>query len=67
MREPRALWLILVGIAAAHAVFASLVSVSYTATYGLSRWTLKPDTTAIFPFLLLITLRCGSAMRSGRR
>jgi two-component sensor histidine kinase len=54
MREPRALWLILVGIAAVHAVFASLVSVGYTATYGLSRWTLKPDTPAIFPFLLLI-------------
>ena len=54
MREPRALWLILVCIAAVHAVFASVVSVGYTATYGLSRWTLKPDTPAIFPFLLLI-------------
>ncbi len=53
-REPRALWLILIAIAALHAVFASIVSVSFTATYGLSRWTLRPDTTAIFPYLLLI-------------
>jgi two-component system, LytTR family, sensor kinase len=53
---PRALWLILIAIAAGYAVFASLVSVSYTAVYGLSRWTLKPDSTAIFPFLILINL-----------
>ena len=53
---PRALWLVLLAICAAHAVFASLVSVGYTAVYGLSRWTLKPDTTAIFPFLVLINL-----------
>lgn len=55
-REPRALWLILIAIAAGYAVFASTVSVSYTAVYGLSRWTLKPDSTAIFPFLVLINL-----------
>ena len=55
-REPRALWLLLIGICAAYAVFASLVSVGYTAIYGISRWTLKPDTTAIFPFLVLINL-----------
>lgn len=54
--EPRALWLMLLAIAAGYAVFASLVSVSYTAVYGLSRWTLKPDSTAIFPFLVLINL-----------
>jgi two-component system LytT family sensor kinase len=56
MREPRALWLLLIAISAAYAVFASLVSVSYTAVYGLSRWTLKPDTTAIFPYLILMNL-----------
>jgi signal transduction histidine kinase len=56
MREPRALWLMLMAIAAGHAVFASLVSVGFTATYGLSRWTLKPDTVAIFPYLLLINV-----------
>lgn len=55
-REPRALWLILIAICAAYAVFASVVSVGYTAVYGLSRWSLKPDTTAIFPFLVLINL-----------
>ncbi|HJU44143.1 MAG TPA: histidine kinase [Vicinamibacterales bacterium] len=54
--RPRALWLMLLAIAAGYAVFASVVSVSYTAVYGLSRWTLRPDTTAIFPFLLLINL-----------
>ena len=46
----------LIAIAAGYALFASLVSVSYTAVYGLSRWTLKPDSTAIFPFLVLINL-----------
>ena len=56
LREPRALWFLLIGICAAYAVFASTVSVGYTAIYGLSRWTLKPDTTAIFPFLVLINL-----------
>jgi len=56
LREPRAVWLILIAISAGYAVFASLVSVSYTAAYGLSRWTLKPDTTAIFPYLVLINL-----------
>ncbi len=55
-REPRALWFFLIGICAAYAVFASTVSVGYTAIYGLSRWSLKPDTTAIFPFLVLINL-----------
>src|SRR5688572_26025175 len=55
-REPRALWLFLIAISAAYAVFASTVSVGYTALYGLSRWTLKPDTTAIFPFLVLMNL-----------
>lgn len=56
MREPRALWLLLIVICAAYAVFASLVSVGYTAIYGLSRWSLKADTTAIFPYLVLINL-----------
>jgi two-component system LytT family sensor kinase len=55
-REPRALWLFLIAISAAYAVFASTVSVGYTAIYGLSRWTLRPDTTAIFPFLILMNL-----------
>jgi two-component system LytT family sensor kinase len=53
---PRSLWLVLLAICAAYAVFASVVSVGFTAIYGLSRWTLKPDTTAIFPFLVLINL-----------
>ena len=53
---PRALWLVLLAICAVYAVFASVVSVGFTAVYGLSRWTLKPDTTAIFPFLVLINL-----------
>lgn len=53
---PRTLWLILLAICAAHALFASLVSVGFTAVYGLSRWSLKPDTTAIFPYLVLINL-----------
>jgi two-component system LytT family sensor kinase len=56
LREPRALWLFLIAISAAYAVFASVVSVGYTAIYGLSRWTLKPDTMAIFPFLILMNL-----------
>ena len=55
-REPRAVWLILIAICAAYAVFASVVSVGYTAIFGLSRWSQKPDTTAIFPFLILINL-----------
>ncbi len=37
-------------------MFASTVSVGYTAIFGLSRWSQKPDTTAIFPFLVLINL-----------
>jgi signal transduction histidine kinase len=41
---------------AVYAVFAAVVSVSYTAVYGLSRWSLRPDTTAIFPYLLVINL-----------
>jgi two-component system LytT family sensor kinase len=56
LREPRALWLLLIAISAAYALFASLVSVGYTAVYGLSRWTLRPDTTAIFPYLVLMNL-----------
>ena len=56
MREPRALWLLLIATSVAYAVFASAVSVGYTAIYGLSRWTLKPDTTAIFPYLVLMNL-----------
>ncbi len=56
MREPRALWLLLIAISAGYALFASLVSVGYTAIYGLSRWTLRPDTTAIFPYLVLMNL-----------
>lgn len=55
-REPRSLWLFLIAISAGYAVFASSVSVGYTAIYGLSRWSLKPDTTAIFPFLVLMNL-----------
>jgi len=56
IRGPRALWLLLVAICAAYAVFASVVSVGYTAIYGISRWSLKPDTTAIFPYLVLVNL-----------
>ena len=56
MREPRALWLLLIAISAVYALFASVVSVGYTAIYGLSRWTLRPDTTAIFPYLVLMNL-----------
>jgi two-component system LytT family sensor kinase len=56
MREPRALWLLLIAGSAAYALFASVVSVGYTAMYGLSRWSLKPDTTAIFPYLVLMNL-----------
>ena len=56
MREPRALWLLLIAISVAYAVFASVVSVGYTAIYGLSRWSLRPDTTAIFPYLILMNL-----------
>ena len=56
MREPRALWLLLIAISAVYALFASVVSVGYTAMYGLSRWTLRPDTTAIFPYLVLMNL-----------
>lgn len=56
MREPRALWLLLIAISAAYALFASIVSVGYTAIYGLSRWSLRPDTTAIFPYLILMNL-----------
>ena len=56
MREPRAVWLLLIAISAAYALFASLVSVGYTAIYGLSRWTLRPDTTAIFPYVVLMNL-----------
>ena len=56
LREPRALWLLLIAISAAYAVFASVVSVGFTAIYGLSRWTLKPDSTAIFPYLVLVNL-----------
>lgn len=55
-REPRALWLFLIATSAVYAVFASVVSVGYTSIYGLSRWTLKPDTTAIFPYLVLMNL-----------
>ncbi len=56
MREPRALWLLLIAISVVYALFASVVSVGYTAIYGLSRWTLKPDTAAIFPYLVLMNL-----------
>jgi two-component system LytT family sensor kinase len=56
LREPRALWLLLIAICAGYAVFASMVSVGFTAIYGLSRWSLKPDTTAIFPYLVLVNL-----------
>lgn len=56
IREPRALWLMLIAISAVYALFASLVSVGYTAIYGLSRWTLQPDTTAIFPYLIVMNL-----------
>ena len=56
LREPRALWLLLIAICAGYAVFASLVSVAFTAIYGLSRWSLKPDSTAIFPYLVLVNL-----------
>ena len=56
IREPRALWLMMIAISAVYALFASIVSVGYTAIYGLSRWTLRPDTTAIFPYLILMNL-----------
>ena len=56
IREPRALWLLLIAISVAYALFASIVSVGYTAIYGLSRWSLRPDTTALFPYLVLMNL-----------
>jgi two-component system, LytTR family, sensor kinase len=56
IREPRALWLLLIAISVVYAVFASTVSVGYTALYGLSRWTLRPDTIAIFPYLILMNI-----------
>ncbi len=56
MREPRALWLLLIAISVVYALFAAGVSVGYTAIYGLSRWTLRPDTAAIFPYLVLMNL-----------
>jgi signal transduction histidine kinase len=55
-RDPRALWFVLLAICTGYAVFASVVSVGYTAVYGVSRWTLRPDTTAIFPYLILMNL-----------
>ncbi len=55
-REPRALWLLLLAAGTAYAVFSSLVSVWFTSVSGLSRWTLRPDTVAIFPWLLLMNL-----------
>lgn len=55
-REPRAVWLMLIGVSACYALFAAIVSVGYTAIYGVSRWTLRPDTTAIFPYLVLMNL-----------
>jgi two-component system, LytTR family, sensor kinase len=56
IREPRALWLLLIAISVVYAVFASTVSVSYTLIYGVSRWSLRPDTGAIFPYLILMNL-----------
>jgi two-component system, LytTR family, sensor kinase len=56
MREPRALWLLLIAISVVYALFASVVSVGYTAMYGLSRWTLRPDTPAILPYLVVMNL-----------
>lgn len=56
IREPRAVWLTLIAASVGYALFAAIVSVGYTAIYGLSRWTLKPDTTAIFPYLVLMNL-----------
>ena len=56
LREPRALWLLLIAISVVYAFFAATVSVSYTAIYGLSRWSLKPDTSAIFPYVVLMNI-----------
>jgi two-component system LytT family sensor kinase len=56
MREPRAVWLLLIAISAVYALFASTVSGAYTAIYGVSRWTLRPDTVAIFPYVVLMNL-----------
>jgi two-component system LytT family sensor kinase len=56
IREPRAVWLMLIAISVAYALFAAIVSVGYTAIYGVSRWTLRPDTAAIFPYLVLMNL-----------
>lgn len=56
IREPRALWLMLIAISVVYALFASIVSVGYTAMYGLSRWTLRPDTTSIFPYLIFMNI-----------
>jgi two-component system LytT family sensor kinase len=56
IREPRAVWLMLIAASVGYALFAATVSVSYTAIYGLSRWTQRPDTTAIYPYLVLINI-----------
>jgi two-component system LytT family sensor kinase len=55
-RTSRALWLGLFAAGVAYSLFASLVSVGFTALTGLSRWSLKAESTAIFPYLLSVNL-----------
>jgi len=56
MREPRALWLLVIACSVGYALFGAIVSVGYTGIYGVSRWTLRPDTVSIFPYVLLMNL-----------
>jgi len=55
-RTSRALWLGLLAAGVAYSVFASLISVGFTALTGLSRWSLKAESTAVFPYLLSVNL-----------
>lgn len=55
-RQPRVLWPWLLGIGVAYSVFAALVSVWFSTVTGLSLWSLKPDSTANFTYILAINL-----------
>lgn len=55
-RGSRTLWLGLLAACVAYSFFATAVSVGFTALTGLSRWSLKAESTAIFPYLLSLNL-----------